>query len=87
MGKYMMLLDGKVLKIDHSFKFPEHMAKIEEISVFSALYTLNNEHEKNVRQTLVPSKSLTYMKHSFTKMHEAMCKYNRRELRVSRAIK
>lgn len=75
MDKHMMLLDGKVLKGDHSFKFPKHMAKIEETSVFSALYTLNNEYEEIVHQALVPSKSLTYLKHSFTKMHEAYKDY------------
>ncbi|CEP11895.1 hypothetical protein [Parasitella parasitica] len=71
MDKQIMLLDGKVLKGDHSFKFPKHMAKIEEAGVFTALYTVTNEYEEIVHQVLVPSKSLLYLKHSLQKMKEA----------------
>ncbi|CEP13325.1 hypothetical protein [Parasitella parasitica] len=71
MDKHTMLLDGKVLKCDHSFKFPKHMAKIEETSVFTALFTVTNEYEEIVHQVLVPSKSLIYLKHSLQKMREA----------------
>ena len=49
MDKHMMLLDGKVLKGDHSFKFPKHMAKTNEASVFTALYTITNEYEEIVQ--------------------------------------
>lgn len=71
----MMILDGKVLKGDHSFKFSKHMAKIEDTSVFTGLYTMTNEYEEIVQQLLVPSKSLVYLKHSFEKMREAYSDY------------
>lgn len=75
MDKHMMLLDGKVLKGDHSFKFTKHMAKIEDSSVFSTLYTMTNEYEEIVLQALVPSKALSYLKHSFEMMQEAYKDY------------
>ncbi|CAO3629079.1 unnamed protein product, partial [Mucor hiemalis] len=50
MDKHMMLLDGTVLKGDHSFKFAKHMAKIENGSALSALYTMTNEYEEIVLQ-------------------------------------
>lgn len=71
MDKHAMLLDGKVLKCDHSFKFPKHIAKIEDAGVFTALFTVTNEYEEIVHQVLVPSKSLIYLKHSLQKMKEA----------------
>ena len=43
MDKHMMLLDGKVLKGDHSFKFPKHMANIDGTTMFTALYTMTNK--------------------------------------------
>ncbi|KAI8875002.1 hypothetical protein K501DRAFT_280789 [Backusella circina FSU 941] len=46
MDKHMMLLGGKLLKGDPSFKFTKHMAKIGEPSTFIGLYTLTNEHEE-----------------------------------------
>jgi hypothetical protein len=75
MDKHTMLLDGKVLKGDHSFKFSKHMAKLGEASAFTGLYTVNNEYEEIVHQILVPSKSLSYLKHSFEKMREAYVTY------------
>ncbi|CAO3620732.1 unnamed protein product [Mucor hiemalis] len=75
MDKHMMILEGKILKGDHSFKFPKHMAKIEDTSVFTGLYTMTNEYEEIVQQLLVPSKALVYLKHSFEKMREAYFDY------------
>ncbi|KAL9536765.1 hypothetical protein MBANPS3_012383, partial [Mucor bainieri] len=75
MDKHMMLLDGNVLKGDHSFKFPKHMGKIEDNSVFSALYTMTNEYEEIVQQALVPSKSLSYLKHALEMMNAAYDDY------------
>ncbi|OBZ85966.1 hypothetical protein A0J61_05984 [Choanephora cucurbitarum] len=75
MGKHMILLDGKLLKGNHSFKFPKHVTRIEETSVFTALYTVTNEHEKIVQQSLVPSKALSYLRYPFEKMHEAYSLY------------
>lgn len=71
MEKHAMLLDGKVLKCDHSFKFPKHIAKIEDAGVFTALFTVTNDYEEIVHQVLVPSKFLIYLKHSLQKMKEA----------------
>ncbi|KAL0142930.1 hypothetical protein V8B55DRAFT_1560346 [Mucor lusitanicus] len=53
MEKHAMLLDGKVLKCDHSFKFPKHIAKIEDAGVFTALFTVTNEYEEIVHQALM----------------------------------
>ncbi|KAL9536874.1 hypothetical protein MBANPS3_012294 [Mucor bainieri] len=75
MDKHMMLLDGNVLKGDHSFKFPKHMGKIEDSNVFSALYTMTNEYEEIVQQALVPSKSLSYLKHALEMMKDAYVDY------------
>ncbi|KAL9539173.1 hypothetical protein MBANPS3_010416 [Mucor bainieri] len=71
MNKHMMLLDGNVLKGDRSSKFPKHMGKIEDNNVFSALYTMTNEYEEIVQQALVPSKSLSYLKHALEMMKDA----------------
>lgn len=72
MEKQTMILDGKkLLECDHSFKFPKHIAKIEDASVFTTLFTVTNEYEEIVHQVLVPSKSLLYLKHSLEKMKEA----------------
>lgn len=71
----MMLLDGKILKGDHSFKFAKHMAKIDETSIFTALYTMTNEYEEIVHQVLVPSKSLSYLKFSLEMMRDAYIDY------------
>lgn len=75
MDKHMMILDKKVLKGDHSFKFPKKMAKIEDVSVFSGLYTVTNEYEEIVLQVLVPSKALAYLRYSFQKMRDAYSYY------------
>lgn len=61
MEKQTMLLGSRILKGDHSFKFPKHMAKIEETSIFTALYTVTNEYEEIIHQVLVPSKPLSYL--------------------------
>jgi hypothetical protein len=38
MDKHMMILDGEILKGDHSFKFPKHTAKIEEKAFLRAVH-------------------------------------------------
>ncbi|KAG2191881.1 hypothetical protein INT47_006472 [Mucor saturninus] len=73
--KHMMLLDRKFLDGDHSFKFPKHMAKIEDTSVFTGLYTVTNGCEEIVQQVLAPSKALSYLRYSFQKMREAYSLY------------
>ena len=75
MNKHRMLLGGKVLKGDHSFKSTKHMAKFGEASVFTGLYTITNEYEEIVYQVLVPSKSVSYLTYPFQKMYEAYLDY------------
>ncbi|KAG2191632.1 hypothetical protein INT47_000543 [Mucor saturninus] len=71
MDKQMMLLGGKVLKGDHSFKIIKHMASVDETNMFNALYTICNEFEEIRMMLLVPSKSLEHLKWSFQKMMQA----------------
>jgi hypothetical protein len=63
--KQLSLLDGKILKGDHSFKLVKHLAKIGGASTFSALYTLCNEYEEIRMQVFAPTKSLSHLRASF----------------------
>ncbi|KAG2221923.1 hypothetical protein INT45_013259 [Circinella minor] len=58
MDKEMMVLDGVVLKGDHTFKIIKHMAKVDRESTFYALYTVYNEFEEISIQLLVSTKKL-----------------------------
>lgn len=71
----MMLLDGKILKGDHSFKIIKHMASIEGTSMFTALYTVCNESEEIRLMLLVPTKSLDHLRWSFEKLVQAYKEY------------
>jgi hypothetical protein len=51
------------------------MAKIDETSIFTALYTMTNEYEEIIHQTLVPSKWLLYLKFSVEKMRDVFVDY------------
>ncbi|KAI8147390.1 hypothetical protein BJV82DRAFT_345657 [Fennellomyces sp. T-0311] len=44
--KELAILAGVILKGDHSFKVPKHMAKLGGSSAFTALYTVCNEYEE-----------------------------------------
>src|ERR1700722_1446757 len=63
--KQMMLLDGKVLKGDHSFKIVKHIAKVGKEPTFSAMYTVCNEYEEIRMQVLTPTKSLSHLHEPF----------------------
>ena len=65
MDKQMMLLDGKVLKGDHSFKIVKHIAKVGKEPTFSAMYTVCNEYEEIRMQVLTPTKSLSHLHEPF----------------------
>lgn len=71
MDKEMMILDGSVLKGDHSFKIIKHISNIEGTPTFNALWTVCNEYEEVRMQCLVPSKSLSHLQFSFEKMRDA----------------
>ncbi|KAG2191256.1 hypothetical protein INT47_006438 [Mucor saturninus] len=71
MDKQMMLLGGKVLKGDHSFKIVKHMASIDGTSIFTALYTLCNKFEEIRMMLLVLTKSLEHLRWSFNELMNA----------------
>ncbi|KAI8636096.1 hypothetical protein BD408DRAFT_109402 [Parasitella parasitica] len=56
MNQMISLLDGVVLKADHSFKIIDHIAKLNEMPIFTALYTVCNEYEEIRCQSLVATK-------------------------------
>ncbi|KAI9249771.1 hypothetical protein BDA99DRAFT_217405 [Phascolomyces articulosus] len=59
--KELMILGGLILKGDHSFKVPNHMAKLGGSAAFTALYTICNEYEEIRMQLLVPTKALVHI--------------------------
>ena len=75
LDKQVMLLDGKILKGDHSFKIIKSMGKIGGSPTFSALYTMCNEYEEIRMQLLVPTKSLNHLRPSFDGMRDAYAMY------------
>lgn len=52
------MLDGVILKGDHSFKIINHMAKVNGVSTFSCLYTILNEYEEIRIMVLFHSKKM-----------------------------
>ncbi|KAG2205970.1 hypothetical protein INT47_005288 [Mucor saturninus] len=66
MDKKMMLLGGKVLKGDHSFKAVKHKASVDGTNMFNALYTICNEFEEIRMMLLIPSRSLECLRWSST---------------------
>jgi hypothetical protein len=69
--KQMMLIGGKFLKGDHSFKIIKKIAKIQGNSAFTAMYTVCNEFEEVRMQLLVPSKSLVHLQRPFETLRDA----------------
>ncbi|MGB9152083.1 MAG: hypothetical protein WCD70_03240 [Alphaproteobacteria bacterium] len=65
MDKQMMMLEGRILKGDHSFKIVKHIAKLGDQSAFSAMYTVCNEFEEIRMQILTPTHSLSHLQSSF----------------------
>ncbi|CEP08741.1 hypothetical protein, partial, partial [Parasitella parasitica] len=70
MDQMISLLDGVVLKGDHSFKIIDHMAKVNGVSTFSCLYTLLNEYEEIRLQVLCHSKKMESLSPQFLEMME-----------------
>ena len=73
--KQMMVLEGRVLKGDHTFKIIKHLGRIGGSPTFLAVYTVCNEFEEIRTQLLVPTKSLNHLQFSFEKMREAYTMY------------
>lgn len=61
MDQMLALLDGVILKGDHSFKIIDHKAKVNGVSTFSCLYTLLNEYEEIRFEVLCHSKKMEYL--------------------------
>jgi hypothetical protein len=70
MEKQTIMLDGKILKGDHSFKTIKYMGKVNNTSMFSALYTVCNEYEEIRLQSLVTTKALSHLTSVFNNMRE-----------------
>lgn len=69
--KEMMVLGGKILKGDHSFKLVKRLARVKGTPVFSALYTMCNEYEEVRTQLFVPSKSTGDLLMPFQELRKA----------------
>ncbi|KAI8642089.1 hypothetical protein BD408DRAFT_188872 [Parasitella parasitica] len=61
MDQMISLLDGVVLKADHSFKIIDHIGKLNEMPIFTALYTVCNEYEEIRCQSLVATKHHSHL--------------------------
>ena len=79
MDKELAILGGIILKGDHSFKVPKHMAKLGGSSAFTALYTLCNEYEEIRLQLLVPTKSTTHLEAPLKEMMHSYRLYNHQQ--------
>lgn len=75
MDQLNSMLDGVVLKGDHSFKLIKHMGKTNGTPVFSALYTLMNEYEEIRMQVLAHTKSLNGLEVNFASMMDSYKRY------------
>jgi hypothetical protein len=76
MDQHTSMLDGVVLKGDHSFKVIKHMGKINGISTFLALYTVLNEYEEIRLQVIAHTKALSHLAPSFNSMIDTYKKLN-----------
>ncbi|CAO3624567.1 unnamed protein product [Mucor hiemalis] len=75
MDQHQSLLDGKILKGDHSFKIIKKMNKTNGVSDYSCLYTVMNEFEEIKMQVLAPTKSLKHVIPSYNNMMASYHKY------------
>ncbi|KAI8138603.1 hypothetical protein BJV82DRAFT_673542 [Fennellomyces sp. T-0311] len=66
-----MMLDGEVLKGDHSHKIVKLIAQTGGSTPFTALYTVCNEYGEISLQPLTPTKALPHLKPSFEAMRRA----------------
>jgi hypothetical protein len=71
MDQQMAMLDGKILKGDHSFKVIKHIAQLGKQPIFNAMYTVCNEFGEIRVQVLTPTKSLSHLKASFEDMRRS----------------
>lgn len=62
------MLDGVILKGDHSFKIINHMAKVNGVSTFSCLYAMLNEYEEIRIMVLSHSKKMENLAPQFNDM-------------------
>ncbi|KAI8136730.1 hypothetical protein BJV82DRAFT_675742 [Fennellomyces sp. T-0311] len=76
--KELAVLGGIILKGDHSFEVPKHMAKLGGSSAFSALYTVCNEYEEIRLQLLVPTKSPAHLEQPLKDMINSYGIYNQK---------
>ncbi len=75
MDQLNSVINGVVLKVDHSFKLIKHMGKTNGAPVFAALYTLMNEYEENRMQVLAHTKSLKDLSSNFATLMESYTRY------------
>lgn len=68
MDQLISMLDGIILKGDHSFKIIDHMAKVNGVSTFSCLYTMLNEYEEIRLMVLSHSKKMENLSPQFNEM-------------------
>ncbi|KAG2217078.1 hypothetical protein INT45_013105 [Circinella minor] len=73
--KQMMVLGGRLLKGDHTFKIIKHLGRIDGSPTFLAVYTVCNKYEEIRMQLLVPTKSLKHLKFAFDSMRDAYNMY------------
>ncbi|KAI8371102.1 hypothetical protein BD560DRAFT_446758 [Blakeslea trispora] len=82
MDQSNLMLDGVILKGDHSFKIIKHMGKTNGTSVFSSLYTIMNEYDETRMQVLAHTKSLKELSGSFESMMDGYRSYGFEMLKV-----
>lgn len=69
--KELMVIDGKVLKGDHSFKLVKRIARVKGTSVFQAMYTMCNEYEQIRMMMFVPSKGHLHLRMPLQELRKA----------------
>ncbi|KAF8633831.1 hypothetical protein AX17_004351 [Amanita inopinata Kibby_2008] len=57
MDQYTTMLSARLLQIDHSFKVPKHIARLNGVPVYEALHTSINEYSEIRSMTLTPTKA------------------------------
>ncbi|KAI8083565.1 hypothetical protein BDF21DRAFT_397808 [Thamnidium elegans] len=75
MDQSISMIDGVVLKNDHSFKIIRHLGKANGTSIFASLSTAMNKYEEIRVQVLAYTKSLRGLSGSFEFMMESYCRY------------
>ncbi|KAG2216224.1 hypothetical protein INT45_006930 [Circinella minor] len=73
--KQIMVLDGRVLKGNHTFKIIKHLGRIDGSPTFLTVYTVCNEFEEIRMQLPIPTKLLKHLQFAFEAMNEAYTMY------------